>query len=89
MTANASEAAKYVGANSLNVPVDWVPLDGTDLPPSGVSCFRGIRANTAGTVTAKTANGVSRTLNFLAGETRWGVFIEIVSATATGLEGAV
>lgn len=69
------------------VALDWLPITpGADpLDPP----LRAIRANTAGTVTVNTALGTARVMNFLAGETREGVFTHVTAATATGLEGAV
>lgn len=48
--------------------------------------FRAIRANAAGTVTYTSYLGQSRTVNFLAGETRILMGSAISAATATGLE---
>lgn len=48
--------------------------------------FRAIRANGAGTVTYTSYLGQSRTVNFLAGETRILMGSAISAATATGLE---
>lgn len=82
---------RHVSPAAVHVPVDWIPVDPntSDGPFALAKPLRGIRANTAGTVTVTMASGESRELNFLAGETRWGVFVAVTDATATGLEGAV
>lgn len=51
--------------------------------------IRAIRANGAGTITITTFAGNSRTLNFLAGETRFVGATHVTAATATGIEGMV
>jgi hypothetical protein len=72
---------------SSGVPTDWVPIT------AGASALanpvRAIRANAAGTVTITNRDGVSRVLNFAAGETRLVYATHVTAATATGLEGAV
>jgi uncharacterized protein len=68
--------------------LDWVPI--TPGASALATPVRAIRANAAGTVTVKMrGNGQSRTLNFLAGETRTVFATHVTAATATGLEGAV
>lgn len=68
--------------------LDWIPI--TPGASALSSPIRAIRANVAGTVTVKMrSNGQSRTLNFLAGETRTVFATHVTAATATGLEGAV
>lgn len=72
---------------SLFSATDVIPITpGADPLPARV---RAIRADTAGTVTITTPAGVSRTLNFLAGETRTVMATHVTAATATGLEGLV
>lgn len=66
---------------------DWFPITpGQELE----SPVRAIRASTAGTVTVVTTRGAkTRTLNFLAGETRTIMASAVTDATAQGLEGGV
>lgn len=76
------------GSISGDVPSDWVPIT------AGASALarpiRALRANVAGTVIVTTAAGNSRTMNFLAGETRLIAATHVTGGTATtGLEGAV
>lgn len=81
--------AANASSNTTAPPFDWVPIT----PAAGdlATPVRAIRANAAGTVTVKTAlsGNTERVLNFLAGETRYGYFIAVTAATATGLEGAI
>lgn len=83
--------ARRTAPTSGYAPVDWVPLepnsDGS-FPPLA-NPLRGIRANSAGTVTVVTAAGEERVMNFASGETRLAVISSVVEATASGLEGAV
>jgi len=89
----ARDAYKNTYPKDVGVPVDWLPLEesteGWTAPPEGFDCFRGIRATGEGNVVAVMGGGEERTLAFSDGETRWGIFQSIVSATATGLEGAL
>lgn len=85
---DAATAATYVTATSVFVPTDWIPLTGTD----GVltKSLRAIRANAAGSLVCRLAGSTAdRTLNFAAGETRMGIFTQIVSFSGSGLEGAI
>ena len=50
---------------------------------------RWLRATGAGTMTITTFAGVSKTLAFLAGETRFVGATHVTAATATGIEGMV
>lgn len=81
---------RYADAGSLSVPQDAYPIspdDGANLPRP----VRGIRAAGAGNVVCITGSGETRTLAFLAGETRY-IYVTKVFATdtsATGLEGLV
>ena len=77
----------YSNPSQLTVPSDWVPI--TPGPNKLPKVLRAIRANTEGTVTVNTLGGENRVLNFLAGETRQGMFTHVTAATATGLEGAI
>ena len=87
MGVNADDAYKHTGPTSVFVPSDWVEITpGADALPKSLRC---IRANTAGTVTVTTPGGAGRVMNFLAGETRLGIFTHVTAATATGLEGGV
>lgn len=65
-------------AASLIPPIDWVPavLHATNYLATPV---RQLRANSAGTIIVELAGskGTARTLNFLAGETRSGLFIAL------------
>jgi hypothetical protein len=85
----ARKHAENVDTASLYVPTDWVPIT----PGTPHAKLRALRANTAGTISVKTAGSDSsyRSLNFLAGETRYGIFIDVrVSGTsATGIEGGI
>lgn len=79
-------------ASTTLPPFDWVPITPhatNDLPTP----VRAIRANAAGTVAVKTAlsGETYRTMNFAAGETRFGYFFAVgtTGTTATGLEGAI
>jgi hypothetical protein len=92
MAGTAAEVAAYNSPGSVGVSPDVIALDAlksdtVDL----VVPVRSIRANVAGAVAVKTAGsaGVTRTLNFLAGETRDVICTRIMSTgtTATGLEG--
>lgn len=79
--------AAMTRGNGLHVPVDAVPI--TPGPDALEPALRGIRVNTAGTVTVNTPLGDDRVLNFLEGETRFLVITHVTAATATGLEGLV
>jgi hypothetical protein len=81
------EANRYVNPATLHVPVDWIPI--TPGPSEFTRPLRAIRANTSGTVTVTMATEESRVLNFYAGETRFGIFLAVTAADATGLEGGV
>jgi len=71
----------------MGVPTDWIPITpGASPLATPVRC---IRANGAGTVTVTTATGDSRTMNFLAGETRPVACTHVTAATASGLEGGI
>jgi hypothetical protein len=79
----------------LSAPgVDIVPITPDDDNNLATAC-RALRANTAGTIKVTMAGtdgeGVDRTLNFAAGETRVGRFRRVWSTgtTATGIEGHV
>lgn len=90
--AKLSAATLYagVGPQSLVVPADWlsVTAGGTNaVSPNGV--YRALRATVAGTITVDTAGGTGRVMAFAAGETRYGVFLNVSAATATGIEGGV
>ncbi len=79
--------------NDLWVSPDWIPLT----PGEPHRKVRAIRAQTAGVVAVKTAGSGDevRLLNFLAGETRYGMFLQVEEVPteggtpATGLEGGV
>jgi hypothetical protein len=86
----AKDLFRNTRAQSISVTPDWIPLsDDTDGFDALTKPLRAIRANTAGTVTVVMASGESRTLNFAAGDTRYGIFVAVTGATATGLEGAL
>lgn len=87
---------------SASSPADMNTTHVIDGQYTAVDCFpitpggsalarpvRAIRANGAGTVTITTFAGASRTLNFLAGETRMVGATHVTAATASGLEGMV
>lgn len=80
----------YDGANptSEHVPADSYPIDPNDNAdlPRPVRCFR---ASTAGTMRVIVGIGVERTINILAGETRYFVISKVfkTGTTATGIEG--
>ena len=80
-----TDEGEFVRQSSSYVPVDWVPIT----PGEEHRPLRAIRANTEGTVTVTMGNSTDRVLNFLAGETRYGMFDAVTAATATGLEGGV
>ncbi|MBB4398762.1 hypothetical protein [Bradyrhizobium sp. ERR14] len=79
--------------NPYAVPFDGPALDWVPIVPSATALaqpIRAIRANTDGTVTVTMKRtGASRTLNFIAGETRTLWATHVTAATATGLEGAI
>lgn len=78
-----------IGPNSLVVPVDWLPVTaGGTNQTSTRGFYRALRANAAGTIIVTTPIG-SRTMNFLAGETRYGIFLTVSGGTATGIEGGI
>jgi hypothetical protein len=68
--------------------LDWVPIT-----PGAIALtipVRAIRANAAGTMTVTMMyNGVSRVMNFAAGEERSVWASHVTAATAGGLEGAI
>lgn len=74
---------------ALFVPVDWIPIvpGATAL----VRTCRAIRADSDCTVTVKMAHSSDqeRVLNFLAGETRYGMFTHITAVSAGTVEGGV
>lgn len=80
-------------SNPYAVPFDGPALDWVPIVPSAdplAQPIRAIRANTDGTVTVTMKKtGASRTLNFVAGETRTLWATHVTAATATGLEGAI
>lgn len=76
--------------NPYAVPFDGPALDWVPIVPSATALAQPIRANTDGTVTVTMKRtGASRTLNFVAGETRTLWATHVTAATATGLEGAI
>lgn len=85
--------AAYTGINSQSpsspdaVPLAGVLSDTVDL----VKPIRGIRATGAGNVVVTTASGNTRTLAFLAGETRMVACTRVwlTATTATGLDGLI
>lgn len=79
-----------IGPNSLVVPVDWLPVTagGTNaVSPKGF--YRALRAKVAGTITVTTPGGAARVMDFAAGETRYGIFLNVTAATATTVEGGI
>lgn len=87
----AAEAYSTIAVNSLEVPTDWVPVTaGGTNRASAKGFYRALRANTAGTITVTMPGSTTaRVLNFLAGETRYGMFTDVSAATATGVEGGI
>lgn len=79
--------------NPYAVPFDGPALDWVPIVPSAAALatpIRAIRANTDGTVTVTMKRtGASRTLSFIAGETRTLWATHVTAATAAGLEGAI
>ena len=79
---------EYVEPGSLFVPTDWIPITvGAAHVP-----LRALRANGTGTLTVTMPGGSGRVMNFLAGETRYGMFLAVTGSTGTagtGLEGGV
>lgn len=85
-----AEVYSGVGPQSLIVPVDWLPVTaGGTNQTSPFGFYRAIRANVAGTITVTTPGGSGRVMNFAAGETRYGIFLAVTAATATGIEGGI
>lgn len=86
---NTADIARYASPDQLGTAVDVLTNISASASPLS-SPVRALRANTAGTVTITTFAGNSRTLNFLAGETR---FVGATHVTAmsgvTGLEGMI
>jgi hypothetical protein len=82
-------AAKYVGVTSQFVPVDWEPI--TPGPATLARPYRAIRASDECEIEVKMAGsgGATRTLKFMAGETRYGMFLAVESVGAGSAEGAV
>jgi hypothetical protein len=84
--ADPTTETQYNNVKSLNVPVDWVPITAPgELDRPG----RAIRCNVGGTLTVKLAQSgdAEREMNFGDGETRLGVFTEIVDlGDCTGIE---
>lgn len=85
----ATELNDITGPSALGVSPDAIPID-----PSGGDVvldrpIRALRVTTAGNVVAVTGAGETRTMAFLAGETRYVVMTQInqTGTTATGLEG--
>lgn len=87
--ASSEEKTKYIGVTSTSVPVDWVPIaTEADLTRP----CRAIRCDSGGTMTVKLAQSddTERVLIWAAGETRYGVFIEIVDLNGcTGVEAGI
>lgn len=83
---------------NLAVPQDWIPVTlgggNVDLITLCGGVCRALRADTAGTIAVKMGRlgtaGTTRALKFAAGETRYGIFLQIIDAstTATGVEAA-
>jgi hypothetical protein len=87
--ADPTTETQYSNVKSLNVPVDWVPITATGVLDRPARC---IRCNVGGTLTVKLAQsgGAEREMIFADGETRLGVFLEIVDlGDCTGIEAGV
>lgn len=80
------------GADIIPIsPSDTLDISSTAENGDTVIGVRALRANTAGVIVAIMASGQTRTLNFLAGETRVGFFqrVKATSTTCTGIEGHI
>lgn len=82
-------ANTYVGVTSQFVPVDWEPI--TPGPDPVARPYRAIRASDECEIEVKMpgSNGATRTLKFMAGETRYGMFLAVESVGAGTAEGAI
>lgn len=82
-------AASRANDSAIGVPQDWVPVTAgaSKLNPT----LRALRADSDCTITVKTQLGgnTARTMKFLAGETRYGVFTHVTDITAGTVEGGV
>jgi hypothetical protein len=88
-TTTPTQAAKFVGVTSQFVPVDWEPISAG--PDALARPYRAIRASEECEIEVKMAgsSGATRTLQFLAGETRYGMFLSVESISVGTAEGAV
>lgn len=87
--ATPEEKTQYIGVNSTSVPVDWIPIA---VEADLTRPCRAIRCDSGGTMTVKLAqsNDTERDMIWAAGETRYGVFTEIVDLNGcTGVEAGI
>jgi len=85
----AVEADLYVQATSQFVPTDWVEITASDDPLPRQ--LRAIRADSDCDITVRTAGSgdTERVMKFLAGETRYGIFLAVTDISAGAAEGGV